>query len=153
MNLAKVFLCLFVYSLALSASAGQKLNLIPWPKAVREGNGALVITKETRIVTADKSLAPLAAILSEDIWRLTAQRLAIAVGRAHAGDISLELSPDLKGEAYEVSVNRKAVVKGGTYQACAWGAVTLVQLLNKGDKVSLPGVSGTGVAGAQLLAQ
>lgn len=88
-----IYLCAFACCLVLPVFAEQEISLIPWPKSVQADGGQLVITEKTRIVTADKRLAPLAAILSEGIWRLTAQRLGVAEGKVGAGVMGLR-TPD-----------------------------------------------------------
>lgn len=145
MNIKKAFARIMIVVALVGAHApavfaAEQLNLIPWPKSVDALGGRMQVTEQSRIVISDKSLASLGDILSEDIWRLTALRLKVTEGKAGPGDLAIQLSPGLKAEAYTVGITDRALIKGGTYQACAWGEVTLVQLLKNDDKVSLPRV-------------
>lgn len=124
-----------------SASAGT-VNVVPWPASVKAGSGELELGADSRIVAGQAELKPLAEVLAEDIFLLTGRRMTATAGRAKPGDIALELSDSLKGEAHTVRVTDTATVVGGSYAGVAAGTATLVQLLGPGgDNVSLPRVT------------
>lgn len=113
--------------------------LIPRPAALTMGQGALQLTKDSRIVAAEAGLAPLARVLSDEIFTVTGIRLAPAEGQPNAGDISLQLDPTLKDEAYRIEVAGSAVVKGNNAHAVAFASVTLLQALQTdGGGFSVP---------------
>jgi len=103
--------------ITLNVARGEAANssgpsLVPWPKTLRPVQGALAITERSRLVVTEKTLAPLAAILSEEIFTVTGVRLATGDGKPGKGDIALVLDPSLKGEHYELTVADTAVVAG-----------------------------------------
>jgi hexosaminidase len=116
------------------------LPLVPQPRQVRAGSGSLTLSG--RVAAADKSLAPLAAILSDEILRITGVRFAPAEGKAGPGDVSLAIDPGLKGEEYALDVNETAAVRGADYFTAAAGSATLLQILTcSGGKAALPRLS------------
>jgi len=150
-------------ALALSPAAGEpvdplkeKLNLIPWPKVITLGPGAMPLTDKSRIVATSKALEPLAKILSDEIALATGLRLETAEGAGQAGDIVLKVNNRLQAladiltcqdrrvgytreYAHAVTVSSQALVEGFDYRAVAEGTATLLQALKKdGDKVTLP---------------
>ncbi|MCX5683618.1 MAG: family 20 glycosylhydrolase, partial [Planctomycetota bacterium] len=113
--------------------------LVPWPKTLRAGQGAMPLTERSRIVAADKALTPLAAILSEEIFTVAGVRLATGDGKPANGDIALALDPSLKGESYTLAFADTAVVSGADYFAVAAGTATLLQAMTgAGGELSLP---------------
>src|SRR5262245_3237881 len=74
---------------AFAAADERNLFLVPWPKSVRVDEGELMLNGQSRIVAADPRLAPLAGVLSDEIWRAASVRLPVATGPAGPGDISL----------------------------------------------------------------
>ncbi|MCX5670265.1 MAG: hypothetical protein NTU94_02950 [Planctomycetota bacterium] len=78
--------------ITLNVAWGEAANssgpsLVPWPKTLRPVQGALAITERSRLVAAEKTLAPLATILSEEIFTVTGVRLATGDGKPGKGDI------------------------------------------------------------------
>ena len=126
-----------------SGGAEAPAGLVPWPQSLKAGGGDLKITAASRIVFSRVSLAPLAQVLSDEIWLSTAVRLKVASWAEAAGDIVLAVDPQLKGEQYELAVTDRAVVNGGNYRAVAWGAVTLLQALE-------PASAGGGLRAARM---
>jgi hexosaminidase len=126
---------------AAQAEQGKVLTVIPWPKSAELKNAPMALSAKTRIVVSDKKLLPLAGVLAEELQKVAGLKPATAEGAAAAGDIALGFDNALKGEAYRVEVAGQAAVRGGTYQAVAWGTVTLLQALTVQDgKVTLPGM-------------
>ena len=112
--------------------------LVPWPKTLTLGPARLAFTKDTRIVATEASLQPLAQVLADEWFLLFGARYTVAQGGAKDGDIVLQLDPTLKGEAYTLRVDQRAVVSGGNYAAVALGTVTLSQAVEPRD--GMPGV-------------
>ena len=138
---ARATICVLVLFAAASVvlrarSAGAQEgppSLVPWPRAVKRASGALALTAECRIVAAGSGLEALAKVLRDEIYLLSAVRLGVAEGPPRAGDIVLDLAPELKGEQYTLTVDDRAIVRGGNYRAVAWGTVTLLQALDAAD--------------------
>lgn len=132
------------------------LNLIPWPKSLQMGSGSLKLDSNSRIVAADKSLVPLAEILSGDLGRATGLKLTVVADRARAGDIVLKINKDLKADeqirvlkdrqpaftndgAHTLTVADQAVLEGFDYRAVAEGTATILQAVSITDvAISLP---------------
>ena len=115
--------------------------LVPWPKSVTTIAGFETLTSGMRIVTSDAKLQPLAAVLSQEIYRATALKLPIAGGVGGSGDIVLRLSDKIKAdEGYRTKVGAGTItVEGRTYRGVAWGTVSLVQAMYCSDgKWGLP---------------
>jgi hexosaminidase len=131
------------------AQDGSRIHVsapwIPLPKSVETRKGALSLNEKSRIVFTDRTLAPLAPILSKEIAALTGKRLAVADKRPESGDIVLAIDKKLKGEAYEFEVGTQATVRGGNYAAVAAGTVTLLQGLDH-DQGAVTGPGRTGPA-------
>ena len=113
--------------------------IVPWPRQMTVADGRLPLMAESRIVTREKSLVPLARLLADEIALATGQRLGVAEADARAGDIRLALDPALKNEAYRLVIAERADVAGADYAAIAAGTVTLLQALKvEGKTVSAP---------------
>jgi len=124
---------LAVAAVSLPAAAGREtLNLVPWPKRVEPGRGFLALTPSSRIVPRQPALAPLAKVLSDELYMATAVRLSVVDGEDRAGDVVLGLEPALGEERYVLTVADRVVIRGGDYRAVAWGTATLVQAARSG---------------------
>ena len=88
-----------------------------------------------RIVYDDKSLAPLAAILANDIRMATAVLMSAAQGKAATHEIALSLDNKLAKESYVLTVtDRGILVVGQNYNAVAMGTATLLQSMSRNEK-------------------
>jgi hexosaminidase len=132
------------------------LNLIPWPRVVRVGEGRMKLGAGSRIVASQEALKPLAEILSGEVALLTGLKLKVATGAGRPGDIVLKIDKSLRaGEPILVLRNREAVrtregahalkigdmavVEGFDYRAVAEGSTTLLQSIGQsGGRASLP---------------
>ncbi|MCY2930969.1 MAG: family 20 glycosylhydrolase [Planctomycetota bacterium] len=111
---------------------------IPWPKKVTLESGRMSLSS-ARIVAGEPGLAPLAAVLAEEIAASTGLALRVAAGPGRDGDVGLTLEKALKGEAYRLAVGDRATVAGGTYGAVAAGTVSLLQAIGgQGQAAALP---------------
>lgn len=104
-------------------------HLVPWPKSVVMATGSMELSPSCRIIASDAQLAPLAKVVSDEIYLITAMRMAIDQGPAKDGDIVLQIDTALQSEAYTVQVGNQAVIRGGNYRAIAWGTVTVLQAI------------------------
>jgi len=142
-SLRLTFCCLMMYGLSLfsmacNAQSNEPL-LVPYPKSITMDKGELAIAASTKIVPASDTLLPLANIFSDEILALTGQKLAVVKGTAGAGDIAIEISPDLKDEAHKVVVSDKVLVQGGNYVGACMGTATVLQSIRtSGPKVTIP---------------
>lgn len=158
----RVGLCLAMLGAALPVLAGDPseqypgLNLIPWPKSLRMGSGSLKLDRNSRIVAADKSLAPLAANLSNDLGQATGLKLTVVTEGARASDIVLKINRNLKADepirvlknfqaayttdgAHTLTIADQVVLEGFDYRAVAEGTATILQAVSFLDgAVSLP---------------
>ena len=121
---------------------GAASAILPQPKAITLGNGSLSIRAGSRIVAQGSGLEPLAKVFVSDIERV--HRVGLSTGQAPVveGDIALRLvadAPRLKGfDAYRISVGETVAIEGGTYQAVAFGMMTVLQALEKeGDGLKI----------------
>jgi len=121
---------------AMTAAAGASPNLVPWPTSVVVGSGYVNLTATGRILAVDPGLAPLASVLSDEIYLHTTVRMAAATsGTATTGDIVLRLDDTISAdEGYQVTVDAAGmVVAGKTYRGVAWGTATLLQAIETGN--------------------
>ncbi len=117
---------------AAGAEPGEPA-LIPMPKSVKTSPGMTKIGAANHITYVDESLAPLAKVLSEEVFLTTDVRIQTAAAKGVAGDVVLQLDPGMKGEQYALEVKDALTVKGGNYQSVAAGTVTLLQALKAGN--------------------
>jgi hexosaminidase len=139
-----------------AGAADGKPALLPTPKSIEMGQGALPLTEQSRVVAADKALEPLAAILAREIWIVTGLKMKTARGEGKPGDIVLRINPALRADteilavqnqkigktrdfAHAIAVTDRAVVEGWDYRAVCEGTATILQaLVAKDGAVSLP---------------
>jgi hexosaminidase len=108
------------------------LPLVPYPRSVSVATGEMSLTADSRIVVTDERLAPLADVLAAELLQVTGLQLPTAAATARPGDIVLawrEVSLDPGDDDYELTVDDRATVVGGSYRAVAHGTVTLLQAL------------------------
>ncbi|MEI7837250.1 MAG: family 20 glycosylhydrolase, partial [Planctomycetota bacterium] len=132
------------------AEAADKPAFVPTPKTVTMGQGTMPLTAASRIVAADASLKPLAAVLAEDIRQLTGLSLETDTGQGRDGDIVLKIDPELRADAdipavqgqkivktrdfaHTIRVANKALVEGWDYRAVAEGTATILQAISGKD--------------------
>ncbi len=114
----------------LVAAAEPEPAMIPRPKSVTMGEGRVALDGHIRVVADSQALAPLAAVLAEDLRRLTPHHPTAADGPTQPGDVVLQLDPDLGDEAYRLDVTDRVTIAGGSYRAAAWGTATLLQAVH-----------------------
>jgi hexosaminidase len=130
------------------------LDLLPTPKVITVERGEMPLTAKSRIVAADPSLEPLAAILSDEILLTTNLKLTPDKGEGKPGDIVLKLDPAIRADAdivavqmkdgkqqvvrtrdfaHAIAVGNMAVVTGWDYRAVCEGTATLLQAITAKD--------------------
>ena len=148
-----IFLPLLPALLGSALAEGTAPQLVPLPKSLTLGQGVLTLNKDSHISVSSKELEPLAKLLASEIQQFAGVILSTEERRPDGGgarpigyhypvDITLELDPKLKGEAYTLDARETATpagpmgsvtVAGGTYQSVASGTVTLLQALRGAD--------------------
>jgi hexosaminidase len=147
LRLAATATILTTLLVSLSAWCGEnapaaRLNLVPWPRTLTEGTGALTLAREARIAAEAPALRPTAAALAEELAALTGMTLLVVDGQARAGDIGLRLDARLSGEAYAVRIEDRALIEAGNRDAAALGVATLLQLATRaGATMAFPRVA------------
>lgn len=133
---------------AIAQTAADKSALVPTPKSVTPGQGAMTLTAASRIVASSPALMPLATILSDEISMLTGMKLAVAQGNPGRGDIGLKINPALRADADILAVQKQkiastrdfahtivigdsALVEGWDYRAVAEGTATILQAITR----------------------
>src|ERR1051325_9454267 len=76
------------------------LPLIPWPANLHLHKGIMVLHNGGRILAKDKALLPLAEILANETFLVSGVRLSAGSSSTREGDISLQIDPNLHGDAY-----------------------------------------------------
>ena len=146
------------------------LHLIPWPKSIVVNDGAVRLSKDSRIVPVDESLRPLARILAAEIALLTGFSPTVAPDGPRAGDIVLADQQDARGRRANSDVaesragandgrrrtvspiGEQAVVEGFDYRATAEGTSTILQLSGQaGTMASASACHHQGLAARRLL--
>ena len=117
-------------------------ELTSWTGA--EGTTAL----SGRIIVKTKKAAAVASALEEDYKQMfTNGQLAVAKGKAAAGDVVLSIAADkrLGDEGYTLSIGPTITLTAATEQGLFWGTRTLLQLLEQSKDGTLPQGSTTDV--------
>ncbi len=114
-------------------------SIIPYPQSVTPGEGSMEIAERGRIISDSPELKPLTGLLAEELFMVYGIRMKTGSGKPEAGDILLTRSTNYTGEAYDITVDSYAEVKGGTYGAIAMGTVSLLQAVTKDNgRLALP---------------
>jgi len=133
--------CLMASALSLHAASPL---FLPEPKKMTLSSGQILLGPAAAITVSDESLKPLGEVLAADLETIYgAKKPTVKVGAPKAGDIFLKLvkgNPKYKSmDAYTLTIDKAAAVEGGSYQAIAFGMMTLVQAVQKDGKgLSLP---------------
>ncbi len=120
---------------------------VPMPRSITAGRGNMGVGGS--LIAASRKLVPLAEVVAAEFLLLTGRKLSVREGgEAGPGDILLEICADRKGgspggleedQSYTLEVTDKALVRGGSYAAAAFGTATLLQALDaKEGKATLP---------------
>ncbi len=141
----KRFMILACACMALCSNlrATAPLNLVPYPKSVKQGEAKVLLTASSRIVCKDPELKPLAEVVAEELYRITALKLKVAAGSGSSSDITLALAKGANAEGYTlVAGSQGVVIQGNSYRGVAWGTATMLQMLEQqGAAWSVPGAT------------
>lgn len=149
---------ILLVGMAIGGVAAQSLKpgLIPSPKSFVLSGGDLRLGPGSRIVAADKRLAPLAKMLSDEVFLMLGRRLTVVTGLSRPGDIALKINPALRAGrpirtvrglaftttldgAHRITVTDRARVEGFDYKAVCEGTATVLQILRpSASGLSLP---------------
>ncbi|WP_328946330.1 discoidin domain-containing protein [Streptomyces sp. NBC_00250] len=115
------------------------------------GTGRLVLSSGSRVVVpvgASAGLKDLAGQVAADVAAMTTLHPPVVIGTAAAGDIALRVDsqadfgsakPQLRPEAYRLSVGTKVEIVGGSDKGAYYGSRSLLQaVVASPDHVSLP---------------
>ena len=145
-------------ALAASAPSVSAINhtILPQPKSITMGTGAMPLTAQSRIVFLDPALEIHASALQEDIWRLTNMKLAKVNAGPKAGDIVLKINPLVRADediyapknmelvktrdmAHTINVAEMAVVEGWDFRAVCEGTASIMSgMIEQAGKFSIP---------------
>ncbi len=125
-------------AVAAPTPPAPNLAVVPWPKEIQAGTGAMPITAATRIVFSDAALEAHAKVFAEEIRRIAAADVKTTAGKAAGKNgILLVIDPSLKKPYDEYSLTVAAdntIIKGGTMMAVSRGTATFLQLIAPGGK-------------------
>ncbi|MCY2930621.1 MAG: family 20 glycosylhydrolase [Planctomycetota bacterium] len=133
-----IMIGLSMLAAACNAQSNEPL-FVPYPKTITMDKGELALMGSAKIAAADDKLMTLANIFAGEIHALTGLKLAVVKGAPGAGDIGIEIAPDLKDEAHKVVVSDRVLVQGGNYVGACMGTTTVLQALRgAGEKTAIP---------------
>src|SRR5688572_30154921 len=99
-----IALSILTSALAAATAFGQARNpdfpVIPYPNSLQAGSGTLTLPANAEISVDNPAFAPIAQIVSNDLFVLLGKRLVPRHGSGKAGDIVLKVDATLAGEAY-----------------------------------------------------
>ena len=112
-------------------SSADILNIIPYPSFVVPIPGVFTLSSSSRIIYNQQDLAPLAAVLRDEIAKVCGLTLLAVLGEEEApGDISLFNNGLPSGdELHSVIIEEVAKISGYDYNTISMGTVTLIQIL------------------------
>ena len=116
------------------------IAIVPAPRQLDRGEGALLLTESARIVATDPRLEPLASVLLEELRAATGRTLALAQDAARSGDVVLQFGGDERvPESYRLAVDQDVVITAPTCEGVARGTTTLLQAIpGKGEGLAVP---------------
>ncbi len=130
-------------AMCATMQAAVPLNLVPYPKSVKQSDAKITVTAASRILYKDVTLKPVAEVVAEEIYLTTALKCKVAEGSGGPSDITLALVKGANAEGYTlVSGIQGVVIQGNSYRGVAWGTVTLLQMLEQqGNVWVIPGAT------------
>jgi hexosaminidase len=118
-----------------TGSAQPAETLIPWPKSLTPGRGAMPIGSRVSVSFNDPSLAPLAKIFADEISAVAEVKASVA-GLGRPAYFTLELAPSKQKESYTLTVTDRVTITGGDYESIAEGSATVLQAIHIDNKSS-----------------
>jgi len=116
----------------------EKPNLLPWPKNVTIGNGAITLPKRITIFAPSKEAAQVASTFAADLKE--SGFTASVIDKPKAANITLDLIKDdsLGEEGYKISIDSGIRIAAPTETGLFWGTRTLLQILSNGPDKNIP---------------
>ena len=108
-------------------AVAQGLKLIPTPREVVRLSGSIALTDNMSIAYKSAELSPLATVLASELNKTGELRARVTADAKNGARITLELSPNLKSEGYQIRVDSAVHISGGSYAGVAYGTVTFLQ--------------------------
>ncbi|WP_411845121.1 family 20 glycosylhydrolase [Roseibacillus persicicus] len=130
----KTLLALLFSLCQLTAQSSPQVDIIPWPQEVKINSGEFSLESNARIIFTAKELEPLAQVLSQEVFQISSQTLAVAGTPPQNGDIVLRLDPTLTGEKYVLQVDDQVVITAGNYKSLAQASSSFLQGLKESGK-------------------
>ena len=106
------------------------VNIVPLPKEVDviESNKHILLPKKIKVFIDSNEKKILFDLISKDFKRLSISNSFELVTNKNRSNLSLEIDNKLEEEEYEIAVNNKVVIKGGSLSAIKIAKSTLLQL-------------------------
>ena len=117
------------------------VNIVPLPKEVDviESNKHILLPKKIKVFIDSNEKKNLFDLISKDFKKLSFSNSFELITNKNRSNLSLEIENDLDEEEYEISVNNKVVIKGGSLSAIKMARSTLLQLSeNDNGRITLP---------------
>jgi len=117
------------------------VNIVPLPKEVDliESNKHILLPKKIKVFIDSNEKKNLFDLISEDFKKLNFSNSFELITNKNRSNLSLEIENNLDEEEYEIAVNNKVVIKGGSLSAIKMARSTLLQLSeNDNGRITLP---------------
>ena len=112
------------------------VNIVPLPKKVNiiDSNKYILLPKKINVFIDSNEKKNLFDLISKDFEKLSFSNSFKLVSNKNRSNLSLEIDKELDEEEYEIDINGKVVIKGGSLNAIKMARSTLLQLSenNKG---------------------
>ncbi|MEM7374703.1 MAG: family 20 glycosylhydrolase [Bacteroidota bacterium] len=114
-------------------------SLLPHPKTIQLMGQGLALSSTSKLYAAKPELAPLLELFSSEVERVAGVRIKTTQTAGTEADIVFDINPDLSKEAYQLTIDQRIQLSGGSYEALAMAKTTLLQLAHKqGDQLVFP---------------
>ena len=117
------------------------INVVPLPKKVEvvESNKYILLPKKIKVFIYSDEKENLFDLISKDFNKLSFSNSFELITNKNRSNLSLEIDKELDEEEYEIAVNKKIVIKGGSLSAIKMARSTLLQLSeNEKGRLTLP---------------
>ena len=106
------------------------INVVPLPKKVEvvESNKYILLPKKIKVFIDSDEKKNLFDLISKDFKKLSFSNSFELITNKNRSNLSLEIDKELDEDEYEVAVNNKIVIKGGSLSAIKMARSTLLQL-------------------------
>jgi len=111
------------------------VNIVPLPKKVNivDSNKYILLPKKINVYIDSNEKKNLFDLISKDFKKLSFSNSFKLVSNKNRSNLSLEIDKELDEEEYEIDINGKVVIKGGSLSAIKMARSTLLQL-SENDK-------------------